>query len=199
MASPSTTPGTSSPSPSPSSSSQIKDPNSNLYLFTFLATLILLFAVSCGIIVRACYVRRRFRRNVERAMEQGLVLAPPDQGLKFVSPPKLYDVWLTDKHLTPSWAGSASSWADITVMLHLFQYSPWMQNCIRTGLPNSRCRRLPFVLNPPPHRLHPRNHFKFPCSLQMPAPPHPPTALTSDDEDYLPEVVLGVTQAHQPS
>ncbi len=41
--------------------------------FTFLATLLLLLAVSCAIVARSLVVRRRFRRRVEEAIAAGLI------------------------------------------------------------------------------------------------------------------------------
>ncbi|KAF8208898.1 hypothetical protein K438DRAFT_1813103 [Mycena galopus ATCC 62051] len=175
MSSSSTTPG--SPSPSPSSSSNINDPNSNLYLFTFLATLIILLVVSSVITCRACYVRLRYRRTLQRAMEQGLVLAPPDQGIKFVSPPKLYDVWLTDNHPTPSWA----TITPISVQPVTELYSDKVSNDSKSSLASSTSSTDTLQVS------------------VLVAMPYAVAAPPSEDEDYLPEVALGFTQAHQPS
>lgn len=49
----------------------------SLYLFTFLTTLLLLLAVSCGIVLRSFILRRRFRRRVEAAIAAGVLL--PEQ------------------------------------------------------------------------------------------------------------------------
>ncbi|KAJ7254416.1 hypothetical protein B0H12DRAFT_1115481 [Mycena haematopus] len=175
----SATPGT--PSPSSSSTSTIKDPNSNLYLFTFLAALIILLVVSSAIISRTCYVRLRYRRNLQRATAQGLVLAPPDQGLKYVSPPKLYDVWLTDKHPSPSWANiipisvqpvPASADADL--------YLDKSANQSKSSLASSTSST---------------ETLQVSVLVAMPYSAAP----AGEDEDYLPEVVLGFAQAHQPS
>ncbi|KAJ7670272.1 hypothetical protein B0H17DRAFT_1086285 [Mycena rosella] len=110
----SSVPSTATATPSPSttaSPTQSQGAGTNLYLFTFLATLILLLAVSCTIISRAVLIRRRFRQRVDRAMAQGLILTPPEQGshtLSFGTEPKLFDVWLADNK------SPLSSWADIT-------------------------------------------------------------------------------------
>ncbi|KAJ7212155.1 hypothetical protein GGX14DRAFT_447705 [Mycena pura] len=63
-------------------------------VFTFLATLILLVVVICSVVVRAIFVRRHYRRRVDRALAHGLVLAPLEQGsheLSFGAKPKLFD------------------------------------------------------------------------------------------------------------
>jgi len=78
--------------------------SSTLYLYTFLVTLILLCSVSAIIIARSYILRRRFRRQVEEALQNGHVLSPDGPGLVGLSssmkskllgpPPKLWDVWV---------------------------------------------------------------------------------------------------------
>lgn len=103
-----------STSTSTSSSSSI-NPNpgfnptqsSTLYLFTFLATLLLLLAVSCAIVVRSFILRRRFRRRIEEAIAAGVLIpgALDDPSLggtgrsrrrDFGEKPKLWEVWMDD-------------------------------------------------------------------------------------------------------
>ncbi|OSD07233.1 hypothetical protein PYCCODRAFT_1463529 [Trametes coccinea BRFM310] len=55
-------------------------PSSSLYLFTFLATLFLLLAISSAIIMRGIFLRRRFRRRLEEAIAAGVLLSPTDDG-----------------------------------------------------------------------------------------------------------------------
>ncbi|KAI0822282.1 hypothetical protein BC628DRAFT_1459064 [Trametes gibbosa] len=55
-------------------------PSSSLYLFTFLATLFLLLAISSAIIMRGIFLRRRFRRRIEEAIAAGVLLSPSDEG-----------------------------------------------------------------------------------------------------------------------
>ncbi|KAI0712174.1 hypothetical protein C8Q76DRAFT_733713 [Earliella scabrosa] len=55
-------------------------PSSSLYLFTFLATLFLLLAISSAIIMRGIFLRRRFRRRLEEAIAAGVLLSPSDDG-----------------------------------------------------------------------------------------------------------------------
>ncbi|KAI0354956.1 hypothetical protein OH77DRAFT_1521446 [Trametes cingulata] len=54
--------------------------SSSLYLFTFLATLFLLLAISSAIIMRGIFLRRRFRRRLEEALAAGVLLSPTDDG-----------------------------------------------------------------------------------------------------------------------
>ncbi|KAJ7675889.1 hypothetical protein DFH06DRAFT_670945 [Mycena polygramma] len=165
--------------PSPSSSaSSTSDPNSNLYLFTFLATLILLLVVSSAVLARAVFVRRRFRRTVDRALEQGLVLSQQ----QFVAPPKLFDVYLDDtKHPLPSWAGITP----ISVQPVPAAAGELFSDSKSTVSSNSSIRSDGSL-----------------ASVQVSvlvAMPQPPAASTDPDPDYLPEVVLGFTQSHYPS
>ncbi|KAI1789611.1 hypothetical protein LXA43DRAFT_892681 [Ganoderma leucocontextum] len=55
-------------------------PSSSLYLFTFLATLFLLLAISSAIIMRGIFLRRRFRRRLEEAIAAGVVLSDDGSG-----------------------------------------------------------------------------------------------------------------------
>ncbi|PIL22543.1 hypothetical protein GSI_15232 [Ganoderma sinense ZZ0214-1] len=75
-------------------------PSSSLYLFTFLATLFLLLAISSAIIMRGIFLRRRFRRRLEEALAAGAVLSGDDGPGGFggrshrrkVQRPTLYDL-----------------------------------------------------------------------------------------------------------
>jgi len=84
--------------------------NSTLYLFTFLTTLLLLLAVSCGIVIRSFILRRRFHRRVEEAIAAG-VLLPSQTGDIAMGPggtinmyrrsvgekPKMWEVWIDER------------------------------------------------------------------------------------------------------
>lgn len=88
--------------------------------FTFLATLLLLLAVSCAIVARSLVVRRRFRRRVEEAIAAGLI--PPQNaplGAGFGGPrrrdigqkPTMWDSWL---------APGDAKWSEIKVRCRCF-------------------------------------------------------------------------------
>ncbi|KAJ7459813.1 hypothetical protein FB451DRAFT_1271615 [Mycena latifolia] len=163
---------------SSSTSSPTSGSGSNLYLFTFLATLTLLLAVSCSILSRAVIVRRRFRQRVDRAMAQGLILLPGEQGsrnLSFGAEPKLYDVWLSDSK-TP-----LSSWRDITPIAA--QPVPATDSDFSSYY-GSVSSKAPSTLRSeaPPELLQ--------VSVLV-AMPHPPTSST----DELPEVALALTHS----
>jgi len=66
-------------------------------LFTFLTTLLLLLGVSCAIIIRSLILRRRFRRRVQEAIANGVLVPglmtepmPRELGEK----PKMWNVWI---------------------------------------------------------------------------------------------------------
>lgn len=80
--------------------------------FTFLATLLLLLAVSCAIVIRSLILRRRFRRRVQEALANGIVLPPPPGGFAgamgfggagrgrrdFGEKPTMWERWLAPPH-----------------------------------------------------------------------------------------------------
>lgn len=78
--------------------------------FTFLATLLLLLAVSLTIVLRSLIIRRRFQRRVQDALAQGIVLSPtPGSGgsrrFGLGEKPRTWDAWLTPlpKDEPPQW------------------------------------------------------------------------------------------------
>ncbi|KAJ7288379.1 hypothetical protein C8J57DRAFT_1280033 [Mycena rebaudengoi] len=169
MSSPSSTP-TPTDTPSPASRA-----GSNLYLYTFLATLILLLVVSCTVLSRSALLRRRYRNAIARALEQGFVLAPPEQGshkLAFGTKPQLHDVWLSDDAKIPHWA-------DITPI---------------------SAQQFPTVdgdLSKHPSKISlAASEASTTETLQVSVLVAMPGARRSDD---LPEVALGVTQSQYPS
>ncbi|KAF8522289.1 hypothetical protein BU17DRAFT_87378 [Hysterangium stoloniferum] len=101
-------PGPTSTQPaSPSSTNGAQGQSSSLYLFTFLATLLLLLAVSCAIVIRSFILRRRFRRRIEEAIAAGVLMPGSlDDGLgggmgrnrrrDFGEKPKLWEVWVDE-------------------------------------------------------------------------------------------------------
>ncbi|KAI0761946.1 hypothetical protein BD413DRAFT_606906 [Trametes elegans] len=108
---PSSTSGGAASTDSPGSS--MGPPSSSLYLFTFLATLFLLLAISSAIIMRGIFLRRRFRRRLEEAIAAG-VLSPMDEGpggfgrtgggggRKKLKRPTLFDVTVLPPFFSPS-------------------------------------------------------------------------------------------------
>ncbi|KAG8882552.1 hypothetical protein FRB98_003593 [Tulasnella sp. 332] len=77
--------------------------NNSLYLYTFLITLLILFGVSCGIVVRSIVLRRRFRQQIQIAIDTGMALpqhvAASRAGRRhqFGERPKMHEVWLDYK------------------------------------------------------------------------------------------------------
>ncbi|TFK28080.1 hypothetical protein FA15DRAFT_701451 [Coprinopsis marcescibilis] len=71
--------------------------NSNLYLVTFLATLFLLLFVSCVIVLRSYILRRRYQRQINLALANGIILTPRAQGSrrrKLGTRPRMYENWI---------------------------------------------------------------------------------------------------------
>ncbi|KAJ7780610.1 hypothetical protein DFH07DRAFT_792889 [Mycena maculata] len=163
------------------SSSSTSSSGGNLYLFTFLATLVLLLVVSCSIIARAIFLRRAIRRQIDHAMAQGLVLAPPVQGshkLGFGMEPKLFDVWLSDrKH------PSDALWADITPISA--QPVPAYTDGDHFSTLNSS------VSSKAPTEI-PTESLQVSVLVAM---PHAPSTNTEE----LPEVAFGLAHSHYPS
>jgi len=106
MSSTSATSASSTSSPTPTSGSSGAPQSSALYLFTFLATLLLLLAVSCAIVIRSFILRRRFRRRIEEAIAAGVLIPGSlDDGpagamgrrrRDFGEKPKLWEVWVDE-------------------------------------------------------------------------------------------------------
>jgi len=100
--------------------------NSTLYLFTFLTTLLLLLAVSCGIVIRSFVLRRRFHRRVEEAIAAG-VLLPSQTGDIAMGPggtisvyrrpigekPKMWEVWIDEGSSNNHHSSLASEWTKV--------------------------------------------------------------------------------------
>ncbi|CAE6438376.1 hypothetical protein ACGC1H_006995 [Rhizoctonia solani] len=98
--------------------------NSTLYLFTFLTTLLLLLAVSCGIVIRSFVLRRRFHRRVEEAIAAGVLL--PGQGDGGMGPrgqfgafrrsigekPTMWEIWI-DPSVGGKYPSASSEWSNI--------------------------------------------------------------------------------------
>ncbi|KAJ7784609.1 hypothetical protein B0H16DRAFT_1784316 [Mycena metata] len=176
--------------------------------YTFLSTLLLLLAVTCGFCGRAIFLRRRLRRRFNSATAQGLILAPTEQGshsLTFGARPKLFDVWLTDKQ-DPS-----PSWDDITVG-RSFHPVASVLTTIFLRQPIS-VQPLPSLYNSDwnasvSSKLAPSSIGSVAASTSVEplqisvliAMPRPPTPLNEsyDDHDNLPEVALGFTLSHSP-
>ncbi|KIK83526.1 hypothetical protein PAXRUDRAFT_832059 [Paxillus rubicundulus Ve08.2h10] len=94
--------------------------NAALYLYTFLATLVLLLAVSSAIVVRSVILRRRNQRLVEEAIRAGTwALNPydPRSGRKrrdIGKEPKLCEAWLRPTNDNDDGAdGAKGKWSDI--------------------------------------------------------------------------------------
>ncbi|KAJ7654098.1 hypothetical protein DFH06DRAFT_1416930 [Mycena polygramma] len=69
--------------------------SAQLYLYTFLATLILLLGVSSAIVVRSLLLRRRHRRLIAEAIANGTWVPPaPRVRVDLKKKPRLWDAWV---------------------------------------------------------------------------------------------------------
>ncbi|KAF8188821.1 hypothetical protein K438DRAFT_2019185, partial [Mycena galopus ATCC 62051] len=74
---------------------QAPNASTSLYLYTFLATLILLLGVSSAIVARSICLRRRHRRMVADALANGTWLPPPARPrVDLRKKPRLWDAWV---------------------------------------------------------------------------------------------------------
>jgi hypothetical protein len=95
-----------------------------------LSTLLLLLGVSAGIVLRSIILRRRFRRQVQDAIQVGIL--QPDGSLPGTTPgkgpfgekPKIWDVWMDAKppmafddqnHVKPQSGEEECKWLDLMV------------------------------------------------------------------------------------
>ncbi|KAL4253547.1 hypothetical protein AB1N83_013648 [Pleurotus pulmonarius] len=72
--------------------------SASLYLYTFLATLVLLLGVSSAIVVRSLILRRRHRRMIEEAIRNGTWVPPAASSSRRVDlskKPKMYEAWIS--------------------------------------------------------------------------------------------------------
>jgi hypothetical protein len=90
----------STPLPSSSSSGQdsggsnVPSPSSGLYLYTFLATLLLLLGISAAIVARSVLLRRRTRRMFEESIANGTWIPPaPKIPVNLGNKPLLHDAY----------------------------------------------------------------------------------------------------------
>ncbi|KIY50245.1 hypothetical protein FISHEDRAFT_71854 [Fistulina hepatica ATCC 64428] len=70
--------------------------SASLYLYTFLATLVLLLGVSAAIVIRSIMLRRQHRRLIEEAIRNGTWVLPPAQAAKvdLSKKPRMYEVYV---------------------------------------------------------------------------------------------------------
>ena len=90
--------------------------------FTFLATLLLLLAVSCAIVLRSLIIRRRFQNRVQDALAQGMMQqATPGAGghggrRLLGEKPRTWDAWLAP----PLPSDDEPKWQTVSVSLVYF-------------------------------------------------------------------------------
>ncbi|KAH8078074.1 hypothetical protein BXZ70DRAFT_690488 [Cristinia sonorae] len=85
--------------------------SASLYLYTFLATLVLLLTVSALIIARSYALRRRQQRIIDEAIRNGTYVPPPSRifGPPPLEKPILHDVYLTSNQTArEGWCGTSA-------------------------------------------------------------------------------------------
>ncbi|KAF7296223.1 hypothetical protein HMN09_01091300 [Mycena chlorophos] len=83
--------------------------SAKLYLYTFLATLIVLLGVSSAIVFRSLMLRRRHQRMLEEAIANGTWVPPAQRGkVDLRKKPRMWDAWMAP----PTRAGVVGEEAD---------------------------------------------------------------------------------------
>jgi len=193
---------------------------SNLYLYTFLATLLLLLTISVAVVGRSIVIRRRARRMIEEAMQNGTWL--PHAGrpaVKLGEKPKLFDVHTTADGIpyrSPLDRGLLA-WDDLKPLSATLEkpaspppQAPVVRSSAPTEPPPSLLFRLVPRLRPPPRTATPDSPAYLFETLQQPhdttltvsvmiAMPTPPiTKSHNSSEDTFPSVQFGVTHLPVP-
>ncbi|KAJ3931819.1 MAG: hypothetical protein NXY57DRAFT_178956 [Lentinula lateritia] len=91
--------------------------SASLYLYTFLATLVLLLGVSAAIVVRSLVLRRRHRRMVEEAIRNGTyvppsVIATARGRVDLAMKPKMWEATVRSE-----WNGKEGGWITLEMLL----------------------------------------------------------------------------------
>ncbi|KAH9924950.1 hypothetical protein B0H21DRAFT_826686 [Amylocystis lapponica] len=215
---------TSSDGPSPSTTVPSSGPtltsSASLYLYTFLATLILLLSISAAIVVRSYILRRRQRRMIEEAIRNGTYVPPPRSPRTFGEKPRLHDVYLaldaedvlTGKGLAVSDSGSLSSWGSLMPVAAVALKPPdalaettpagipparasWLRAWRRRGHRATPAVPLTPVVSPKPDEAGPAElcgkEIKVAFLIAMPAPHRKQHEV---EEQPLPHVEFGLAQ-----
>lgn len=176
-------------------------PSSSLYLFTFLATLFLLLAISSAIIMRGIFLRRRFRRRLEEAIAAGVVLSNEDGSDGFggrsrrrkVQRPTLFDLSVLPPYFSTS-SPHDGSWEKLMPFSgNVHAEKPEAKAASATDLdaaspsPRHRQPRIRAVLDGAAHLL-PRNRLTR--SRASPPSPNPVTAPSTGSGDDVPAIPL---------
>ncbi|KJA26492.1 hypothetical protein HYPSUDRAFT_198786 [Hypholoma sublateritium FD-334 SS-4] len=95
------------PPPPPQNNGSSIATSASLYLYTFLATLVLLLSVSAAIVIRSFILRRRHRLMVEEAIRNGTWVppSPPSRPARvdLSKKPVLWEAYVDDKGGVTSW------------------------------------------------------------------------------------------------
>ncbi|KDQ23657.1 hypothetical protein PLEOSDRAFT_1108139 [Pleurotus ostreatus PC15] len=100
--------------------------SASLYLYTFLATLVLLLGVSSAIVVRSLILRRRHRRMIEEAIRNGTWVPPAAASSRRVDlskKPKMYEAWISHGNIQDNRAVEHPDWEGIMPFSVLYTLS----------------------------------------------------------------------------
>lgn len=188
---------------------------SNLYLYTFLATLLLLLAISVLIVGRSIFIRRRARRLHEEAIRNGTLPLAGRNTVKFGAKPKLFNVFTTRNETPgrsppddtpPTWANIMPLSASCKKPASLPLQAPAPPSPAPIEPPSSLLFRLVPQLRPrsrvvtPPPSAHPLETRPPPRKSTLTvsvivAMPTPPTANhNAASHGSFPSVQIGVTR-----
>ncbi|PSR74800.1 hypothetical protein PHLCEN_2v9514 [Hermanssonia centrifuga] len=207
LAATSTTSNDASQSTSPSTGNGTSPPSSTLYLLTFLATLFVLLFVSCAIVLRSFFLRRRLQRLYEEQIAAGLLPSdaryPGRRG--FGEQPKLWDLGL-EPLPHEEWA----AWDHISPLAakHITHASSYDNNFESLPRSTTPARRGPFShllvrhrppTEPPSSDDHPKSETYTRPSCDINADIHVAVFITmparrSLQGEGIPDMVIGVSQ-----
>jgi len=193
---------------------------SNLYLYTFLATLLLLLTISMAIVGRSLYIRRRGRRVIEEAMRNGTL--PPQAARpipSFGDKPNLFDVYTTGRTIPgssplddspPTWANIKPLSAALKIPVPPSPQAPVSQSLTPTDHSSSLLLRLVPQLRPlsqtavpgphayPLETLPPPQDPVLTVSVMIAMPTPPSVNPQNSPKDTFPLVLVGVTHLPLP-
>lgn len=172
-----------------SESGSMPSTSSSLYLFTFLATLLMLLVVSFAIVLRSFILRRRFRLRLGETIALGYVL-PSQLGWgeyrHLGEKPRIWDRWIstsTEPHWQDMTPLSAKLISNSTTPVEKLEsdsafQSPPSRESVRSNFLINRFRRTFW-----------RSHDDARSPLQVSAPLQPPSPLSLSTDREEPSVV----------
>ncbi|KAI0338663.1 hypothetical protein BDW22DRAFT_1432457 [Trametopsis cervina] len=140
-------------SPSASGQTPPDDPSTissqaALYLYTFLVTILILFALSTAIVVRSIVLRRRHRAIVEEAIRNGTYIPPLRRRTGLGEKPVMHDVFVYYDHNSDSDDMSSDWWQRVLPVTAVTVTSPTSEGVSKSR--SSSGSDGPFAAHPSP-------------------------------------------------